>query len=98
DVANPLRLNFFSTAMRIFFEHMIETLAPVDQVVRSEWFVSEREGNLPTRGQRFVFAIQGGLSDAFVRDTLRIEIAPIRKKLIKAVDNLSKHVHGREDT
>jgi len=98
DAANPLRLNFFSTAMRILFEHMIGTLAPVDQVVQSEWFVSEREGNVPTRWQRIVFAIQGGLSDAFVRDTLQIDITPLRQKLIKAVDNLSKHVHGREDT
>ena len=57
---NPLRLNFFSTAMRILFEHMMGTLAPVDQVVQTEWFVSEREGNVPTRGQRIVFAIQGG--------------------------------------
>ncbi|MHC2336991.1 hypothetical protein ACVIW0_006280 [Bradyrhizobium sp. USDA 4454] len=98
DFDNPLRLNFFSTAMRILFEHMLGTLAPVEEVVQSQWFVSEREGNVPTRGQRIVFAIQGGLSDAFVRDTLQIDIAAIRKKLIKAVDNLSKHVHGREDT
>jgi hypothetical protein len=98
DAANPLRLNFFSTAMRILFEHIMGTLAPVDQVVQTEWFVSEREGNAPTRGQRIVFAIQGGLSDEFVKDTLQIEIAPIRQRLIKAVDNLSKHVHGREDT
>jgi predicted pPIWI-associating nuclease len=98
DIANPLRLNFFSTAMRILFEHMMGALAPVDQVVQSEWFTSEREDNLPTRGQRIAFAVQGGLGDAFVKDTLQIDIAPIRKKLIKAVDNLSKHVHGREET
>jgi hypothetical protein len=54
DAANPLRLNFFSTAMRILFEHMMGTLAPIDQVVQTEWFVSEREGNAPTRGQRIV--------------------------------------------
>src|SRR5690349_364285 len=98
DIANPLRLNFFSTAMRILFEHMIGTLAPVDQVVQSEWFVSEREDKLPTRWQRIVFAIQGGLSDDFVKNALQLDITPLRRKLIKAVDNLSKHVHGREDT
>jgi hypothetical protein len=98
DVANPLRLNFFSTAMRILFEHMIGALAPVDQVVQTGWFVSERADNVPTRWQRIVFAIQGGLSDSFVRNTLQIDITPLRQKLIKAVDNLSKHVHGRENT
>jgi hypothetical protein len=98
DVFNPLRLNFFCTAMRILFEHIIGTLAPVDQVVQAGWFVSERQDNVPTRWQRIVFAIQGGLSDSFVRDTLRIDVTPLRQKLIRAVDNLSKHVHGREDT
>jgi hypothetical protein len=43
DVFNPLRLNFFCTAMRILFEHMIGALAPVDQVVQAGWFVSERQ-------------------------------------------------------
>ncbi|MGD5639523.1 hypothetical protein QUT17_22555, partial [Xanthomonas citri pv. citri] len=49
DLANPLRLNFFSTAMRILFEHMIGTLAPIAEVTQSEWFVSERTDNVPTR-------------------------------------------------
>lgn len=43
--ANPLRLDFFCTAMRILFEHMIGTLAPVDQVIKTEWFVVERGDN-----------------------------------------------------
>ena len=83
--------------MRILFEHIMSTLAPVEQVVCSQWFVPEREGNAPARGQRIAFAIQGGLSDEFVKDTLQIDIAPIRKTLIRAVDNLSKHVHGASD-
>jgi Predicted pPIWI-associating nuclease len=98
DTANPLRLNFFCTAMRILFEHMIGVLAPIDQVTKSEWFVAERPDNLPTRSQRIVFAIQGGLADSFVKETLGIDVMPLRKRLIRAVDDLSKHVHGREDT
>ncbi len=30
---NPLRLNFFSTAMRILFEPMMDPLAPAEQVI-----------------------------------------------------------------
>lgn len=45
DAANPLRLNFFCTAMRILFEDMIGTLAPVDQVIKTEWLVAERADN-----------------------------------------------------
>jgi hypothetical protein len=98
DADNPLRLNFFSTAMRILFEHMMGALAPVEEVKQSAWFVPERDDKIPTRWQRIVFAIQGGLSDEFVKDTLALDIAPLRQKLIKAIDNLSKHVHGREET
>lgn len=98
DAANPLRLNFFSTAMRILFEHMMDTLAPVEQVRQSSWFKSERVDGHATRWQRVVFAIQGGLSDAFVREQLKVDPQPLRKRLLGAVDELSKHVHGRERT
>lgn len=98
DAANPLRLNFFSTAMRILFEHMMDTLAPVEQVKRSSWFKPERPDGYATRWQRVVFAIQGGFSDAFVREQLKIDPQPLRKRLLGAIDELSKHVHGREQT
>lgn len=98
DVENPLRLNFFSTAMRILFEHMMDTLSPVDQVTRYSWFKPERDNGSPTRWQRIVFAIQGGLSDSFVNQELKVDPLPLRKRLLAAVDELSKHVHGRENT
>lgn len=98
DVANPLRLTFFSTAMRILFEHMMDTLAPVEQVKQSSWFKSERADGHATRWQRVVFAIQGGFSDAFVKAQLKVDPQPLRTRLLNAVDELSKHVHGREQT
>ncbi len=51
NTANPLRLNFFSTSMRMLFEHMMATLAPVEEVVKSPWFVQdpEQKNGLPTR-------------------------------------------------
>jgi hypothetical protein len=98
DGENPLRLNFFSTAMRILFEHMMETLSPPDQVILSSWFKAERENGKPTRWQRIVFAIQGGLSERFVRETLQVDPLPLRKRLLATIDELSKQVHGRENT
>ncbi len=98
DNMNPLRFNFFSTAVRILFEHMMGKLAPIDQVKQSAWFVAEKEDGNPTRGQRIAFAIQGGLADSFVKDQLNVAVHPLRKKLLIAVDDLSKHVHGREET
>ena len=98
DGDNPLRLNFFSTAMRILFEHMMDTLSPNDEVMRSSWFKPERESGKPTRWQRIIFAIQGGLPEAFVMQELKVYPFPLRKRLLEAIDELSKHVHGRENT
>lgn len=98
DNENPLRLNFFSTGMRILFEHLIDTLSPEDEVVRTSWFKAEREDGKPTRGQRVLFAIQGGLSETFVKDELKVDLPPLRTRLLTAFAELSKHVHGNENT
>jgi hypothetical protein len=95
---NPLRLNFFSTAMRILFEHIMDSRSPEDQVVNANWFKPERPNGKPTRWQRVMFAIQGGLSETFVKDELKVDLPPLRKRLLGAVDELSKHVHGRANT
>jgi len=98
DRENPLRLNFFSTAMRILFEHLIETLAPSDAVKRSCWYRPERDDGNPTRGQRITYAIQGGLTEEFVTGQLHVDPQPLRKRLLEAVDQCSAQVHGREYT
>lgn len=95
---NPLRLNFFSTAMRILFEHMMDTLAPIEDVMRCAWFKSEKGDGKPTRGQRIIYAIQGGLLDSFVAEKLEIDPGTMRKRLLDAVDECSKQVHAREHT
>jgi hypothetical protein len=98
DLENPLRLNFFSAAIRILFEHMMGTLAPINQVKQSGWFVAEKPDGLPARWQRVVFALQGGLTDDFVINALSVDVQPLRKRLLTAVDDLSKQMHAREAT
>jgi Predicted pPIWI-associating nuclease len=87
DTENPLRYNFFSTAIRILIEHMMDTLAPNDEVPRSKWFKPETASGRPTRAQRIVFAIQG-----------EVDPVPLRERLLEAYEDLNKHVHGRENT
>ena len=60
---NPLRLNFFSTAMRILLERMIGHA--IAKISGGDVFGSslERVDGKPTRGQRVLFAIQGELGD-----------------------------------
>jgi hypothetical protein len=84
--------------MRILFEHMMGALAPIHEVKKSGWFVAQKEDGSPTRWQRVVFAIQGGLPDRLVVDALSVDIEPLRRRLLSAIDDLSKHVHAREDT
>lgn len=96
DLENPLRLNFFATAMRILFEHMMDTLAPNDEVARTSWFKPEQKSGKPTRSQRIVYAIQGGLSELFVTQELHVDPHPLRKRLLEAFDECSTRVHERE--
>lgn len=93
---NPLRLTFFSTAMRMLFEHLMDTLAPSDRVRDCVWFQAQTENGRPTRRQRIMYAIQGGLTDEFVKEELDVDPEPLRKALLAAIDALSKHIHGRE--
>ncbi len=95
---NPLRVTFFATSMRILFEHLMDTLAPCCKVQTCAWFKTEKEDGRPTRRQRITYAIQGGFTDAFVNDELKVDPEPLKKTLLTAIDALSKHIHGRETT
>ena len=98
DCENPLRVNFFATAMRILFEHSMDTLSPTKEVKKCTWYKPERENGEPTRKQRVTFAVQGGLTDEFVVDKLGVDLAPLHKSLRESVDALCKQIHGRMDT
>lgn len=63
---------FFSTAMRILFEHMMDALAPIEDVMGSGWFRPAKDDGKPTRAQRIIHAIQGGLSECFVTAKLSV--------------------------
>lgn len=98
DQDNPLRLNFFSTAMRILYEHTMDRLSPRDDVARTSWFEREVDDGRPTRAQRIKFAIHGGFSEKFVKEQLKVEIEPLCKRVLDSFSSLSKHIHSREDT
>lgn len=98
DQDNPLRLNFFSTAMRILYEHTMDRLSPREEVTKTSWFKPEVDDGKPTRAQRIKFAIHGGLSEEFVNEQLNVELEPLRKRLVDSISDLSKHIHSREDT
>lgn len=99
DAYNPLRFNNFAYATRELVRHILFRLAPDAEVLACGWYrnETETEGGI-SRKQRIVFAIQGGLTDNYVANTLQIDTVSIIKEIIGVVDNLNKHTHIEEVT
>jgi hypothetical protein len=98
DRTNPLRLNLFSTSMRMLLEHVMSALAPDDEVEACDWYKPEAGQTKPVRRQRIQYWLQGGLTDAYLTDELQLDPAPLRTRLMSAFNDLNKHVHGRSAT
>ncbi len=102
DKSNPLRLNNYSYAMRELTRHVLHRLSPDDNVVQCSWYKvvqcswykneTDKENGI-TRKQRAYYAVQGGLNDSYVENTLGLEVKDIHKDLIKAINRLSKFTH-----
>ena len=98
DRANPVRLNLFAVAMRMMFEHLMDHLAPDAEVEACGWYKPMKGHKKPVRSQAIQYCLQGGFDDHFLRRELRLDPAPLRKRLMSAFNKLSKHVHGRKNT
>jgi hypothetical protein len=95
---NPLRLNLFATAIRIFLDHVMDALAPREQVEACRWFEPVDGQDKPVRNARLTYALIGGLTVEQVAEIAGIDVKPLIKDVIGAYGDLNKHVHGREDT
>jgi hypothetical protein len=97
-IDDPLRVNSFSAAMRELFRHILQRLSPDDEVKNCSWFVEESINGGPTRKQRIIYAVQGGLSKNFVEENFDIEPDDEIKQIIKSINLLSKYTHVNENT
>ena len=99
DAYNPLRFNNFAYATRELVRHILSRLSPDAEVRACCWYKNEtdREGGI-TRNQRVVYAIQGGLTDRYVFDVLRLDTVSVRGRIKAVVKNLSKHTHIEPET
>lgn len=95
---NPLRLNLFASAIRIFLDHMMDALAPQEEVEACRWFEPVEGQDRPTRNARLTYALIGGFTAAQVEELTGIETKSLIRTVIAAYGKLNKHVHGREDT
>lgn len=99
DEDNPLRFNNFAYACRELVRHVLERLAPDDSVRKCTWYKTEGHSKESvTRRQRVYYAVQGGLSDSYLRTTLGLTIDEMHRELRDAVDRLSKYTHINENT
>jgi hypothetical protein len=98
DRDNPIRLNLFAVSIRILLDHLMDALAPRDQVEACRWFAYEEEQDKPTRRQRLAYALHGGFTSAEVKDLAQIDAEDLVDETTKAYRKLNKHVHGREET
>jgi hypothetical protein len=93
QIANPLRLNHFAVTLRELSRIILKRLAPETQIKACGWYVRAQGQPEITRAQRITYAVQAGLLDGFVRNTLQLDVDEMRRDLLKAVDELSKYTH-----
>jgi len=94
DKSNPLRLNNYSYAMRELTRHFLHRLAPDDNVLTCAWYRNETgKENGISRRQRAIYAVQGGLPDSYVKNSLGLQVKDIHKRLVKSINKLSKFTH-----
>jgi hypothetical protein len=94
DKSNPLRLNNYSYAVRELTRHVLHRLAPDDYVVNCPWYKNETDKEKGiTRKQRAYYAVQGGLENLYVENTLGLKVKDIHNHLIRAINSLSKFTH-----
>lgn len=99
DHANPLRLNNFANSVRETVRRVLKRLAPDQEVIRCQWYRNEtgKQDGI-TRKQRAYFAVQGGLSDEYVKSSLGLDSEADHKALGKAIDELHKYTHIEPST
>ena len=99
DQANPLRFNNFAYSIRETVRHVLKRLAPDHEVLRCPWYKNETDKTDGiTRKQRAYFAVQGGLSDEYVKDSLGLDSEANHRSLGKAIDELHKYTHIEPST
>jgi len=96
---DPLRFNSFAYSMRELYRHVLSRLSPEDQVINCDWFnIKDSNDGKSTRKQKLMYAIQGGLANAYIIDELGIKVDDFWLKIRDSQELLSKYTHVNEDT
>lgn len=95
---NPLRANNFGTGLRELSRIILDDLAPEAAVTSCAWFKVESQNGSPTRSQRVRYAVQAGLMDDFVRDTLKVDVAKTINEFTEIIKGFNSLTHITPNT
>lgn len=95
---DPLRINSFAYSLRELIRNIFERRAPEDKVKSCSWFKKETENGKPSRKQRYIYCVQGGLDHKFVKEELSMDILEPWKEIKETIDSLSKFTHVNDST
>jgi len=100
DMDNKLRFTGFSIGVRELSRNILVRLSPDEKVLKCKWYKNEIKDkpNGITRGQRVIYAVQGGLNDTFVSKELGLDLVRLNKSVKEAIETLNKYVHVNEKT
>ncbi len=98
NMSDPLRANSFCYSLRELFRHVFERRAPNDEIIKCSWFKPETNNGSPSRRQKYIYCVQGGLEPTFVETELNIDVLEPWKKIKDSIDTLSKYTHVGKDT
>ena len=99
DYGNPIRFNNFAYAIRELVGIVLKRLVDDDQIRICEWYKNETQHQCGvSQRQRSHYAVQGGLSDDYLKNELGLDTDFIHKYLRDAHKQLNKFTHIRPNT
>lgn len=98
DTSNPIRGNLAASGLREVVGHVLHGLAPDEEVRRCVWFEQAKDTKGVTRRQRASYIVHAGLPEAFVEETLSLEVREEVQPLLDALSALNKATHVRAET
>lgn len=100
DTGNKLKYNNFSYSLRELLRHILYRISPNEHILNCTWYKDksvDKENGI-TRRQRIKYAIQGGLSDVYLKDKLELSFDYLTNEVVKSINSLSKFTHVNEKT
>jgi len=95
---NKMRAHQFAGTLRELIAHILSVMAPTEAVTRCAWYKQEKDVEGPTRRQRALYTCRGGLSDAFLKDKLKLNPKNLHREFSNSFQQLNKRTHVRPDT